>query len=174
MINKKSNEQDFSIMKRHISPSELSAFKQDQLKLSDLEVFLEHISSCDYCSDLLASVVENDLVQAPIDMKENILKKSKRLDIRFTKATKYSVKMQLFKYSLKVITASLCAIILMFSVSKTSYFSNMGNIMPVEISVKAPDQPTLTISIRNGMDKFSNQILDFSNTIINMEVNKND
>ncbi|NMB44754.1 MAG: hypothetical protein GX995_11590 [Clostridiales bacterium] len=174
MNNKKIKEQDDTLTKRHISSSDISAFMQDQLKFSDLEIFLEHISSCDYCSDMLASVVENELIQAPIDMKENILKKSKRLDIQFTKARNESAKMQLFKYSLKVITASLCAIFLMLSVSKTPYYSNMNDVVPVEIRVENPDQPTLTASIRNGMDNFSNQILDFSNNLINMEVNKND
>ena len=169
-----SNEQDFSIVKRYISLSDFGALKQGQLKPSDLELFLEHISSCDHCSGLFANEMEKELIKAPVDMKANILKKSKRLDIQFTKAAKASVKMQLFRYSLKVITASLCAIVLMFSLSKTPYYSNTDNVIPVEIRVKDPNQPTLASSIRNGMDKFGNQILDFSNTIINMEVIKND
>ena len=115
---------------------------QDQLKFSDLEIFLEHISSCDYCSDMLASVVER-INSSPHWYERNILKKSKRLDIRFTKARNESAKMQFLKYSLRLLPLPLCHFL--DKLYMIPYYSNMNDVVPVEIRVENPDQPTLQL-----------------------------
>lgn len=160
--------------KKHISSSELTAFKQDMLMPSNLEDFLEHITNCDYCANSLAESMEDETISAPVDMKENILNNSKRFHVQTSKNEIASKQMQLLKYSLKVITASLCAIILVLSTTKIPPSTYIDINTPIEESVRVPEHPPLTATIRNKMDQFSNEILEFTNTIINMEVLKND
>lgn len=71
----KQNSTNANESKKHISTADLNAFKEDSLNSHDLEKFLEHIGSCDYCADLLANSMEEELVSAPVDMKENIFNK---------------------------------------------------------------------------------------------------
>ncbi len=158
----------------HISFATLTAFKQDKLKLAELEEFLVHISSCDYCSDLLAKSMDEELISAPVDMKTNIINKSKHFSVQLSKRKEASKQMQLFKYSLRVVTASLFAVFLIFSTNKIPYISNEDIKPAIEIPIRDLNQPSLTVSIRNNMDQFSHEILEFSNTIINAEVIKND
>lgn len=188
MNDMKMKEQDSRSSRQHISSSDLKAFKQDKLEPAELESFLNHIGSCLYCSDVLAEEMDHELIQAPVDMKENIINKSKQLGTQAAKRKTVSKQMQLLKYSLNVVAASLCAIVLIFSSTTLPYFS-YGNInssseipltpdielsIPIGIPVRDSDYTPLTASIRNNMDQFSNNILEFSNTIINAEVKKND
>lgn len=168
------NDQDHEGINTHISSDDLIAFKQDRLSVFELNVFLEHTSSCYYCSDLLASAMEDDLVSTPLDMKMNILSKSKGFYRQTAKSKRASKQVQLFRYSIKVTAASLAAIILVFSLNKVSYLPIRNEVLPIEITIRTPDQPSLTSSIQKGMDQFSNQILEFSNNIVNKEVIKND
>lgn len=168
------NSDSITKKRRHISSAELTAFKQDKLKTSELEEFLNHIVSCDYCSDLLAESMENQLISAPVDMKANILNKSKQFNVQISKRKKSSKQMKLFKYSLKVVAASLFAITLMLSTNKLPYISNQDIKLTIEIPVRDSTIPSLTASMRNNMDQLSYEILEFSNTIINTEVIKND
>lgn len=149
---------------KHISSSDFTAFKQDQLCLSNLEDFLEHIKSCDLCSDLLAQTMEEELIKAPIDMKTNIINSSKPP----------SKHMELFQYSFKVFTASAAAIIMLLLTYKIPYSPTSNIEPPSMITEDNTNNVFFTSEIRNGMDQFSNQILDFSNTIIKTEVIEND
>lgn len=159
--------------KMHISSADLTAFKQDRLKPTELEEFLRHIGSCDYCSDLLAKSMENQLISAPVDMKANILNKAKHFKVKISRKKNASKQMQLFKYSLRVATASLFALILMFSSNKIPNISYEDIKISIETPARDLRQPSLTVSIRNNMDQLSYEILEFSNTIINTEVIKN-
>ena len=176
MYNKKIDLAKKSDNKKHISTSDLYAFQKDQLSFSDLEIFLEHIASCDYCSGLLAETIEKEEIFAPFDMKANILNQTKHIDVQATKsATSSSKKMKLFRYSLKVITASAAAIVLLILTFKLPNPSYEEIDIPTPIIISDIEQEaTLASSIRSHMDHISNQILNFSNNIINMEVIKND
>lgn len=160
---------------KHISSSDFTAFKQDQLSLSDLEEFLEHIGSCDLCSDSLAQTMEDELISAPIDMKTNIKNKSKYLYLSSNKKAKSTSKhMELFQYSLKVVTASAAAIIMLFLTYKIPYSPQSNIETPNNITESNVNNIFFTSELRNSMDQFSNQILEFSNTIIKTEVVEND
>ena len=109
-------------------------------------------------------------------MKANILNQTKHIDVQATKsATSSSKKMKLFRYSLKVITASAAAIVLLILTFKLPNPSYEEIDIPTPIIISDIEQEaTLASSIRSHMDHISNQILNFSNNIINMEVIKND
>lgn len=170
----KINKQGTKDIKQHISSKELQEFHQNKLTKYDLKRFLEHTSSCDFCADLLAESMEGELVLAPPDMKMNILNKSKHLGVQVSKLRRDSKQKQLFQYSFKVVVASLSALILVFSLNKLPDNPSMNKVIPIELLVITPDQASFISSMRSGMDKVSNQILDFSNNIINTEVIKND
>ena len=118
--------------------------------------------------------MDEELISAPVDMKTNIINKSKHFSVQLSKRKEVSKQMQLFKYSLRVVAASFLAVFLVFSTNKIPYFSNVDIKLAIETPIRDLNQPSLTVAIRNNLDQFSHEILEFSNTIINTEVIKND
>lgn len=158
----------------HISKTDYIAFQQDCMNRAEKEKFLEHISTCDYCSDQFAAFMSEEIIPAPRDMKENILKASKRLDNQLAaKANETSKRIQLFIYSLKVGTATIGALLLLLL---TMNYSNMHSNLDVphdtssEISFEGKEKTTITGSIRSGLDNISKSMLDFTNSIMKTEV----
>ena len=162
----------------HITPMELFNFQQDIMPFEEKLKFLEHISSCDYCSALLAESMEEDLIAAPAYLKNDILNASNRLGVRLSKKAKETSKrMQLFLYSLKVSTAAIGALALLLMATKTAKMPasiNDEDLRPKTITVEQLDTISLTTVIRDNMDKLNNQITQFSNEIMNREVIVND
>ena len=163
---------------KHSNDNEFYTFKHNLMTQKDKEEFLEHISSCDYCSDQFAAIMSEELIPAPKDMKANILNAVKRPEVQLAiKAKETSKRIQLFVYSLKVGTATaLALLLLMLSVN----LSNSPNSMKIpendvlDASILNENNVPLTAVIRNNMDHFSSSILDFSNNIMKTEVSNND
>jgi hypothetical protein len=161
----------------HISQSEFYAFKHNYMNQKDKEKFLEHICSCDYCADQFAAVMSEEIMEAPRDMKMNILKATKRPEVQLAiMAKETSKKMQLFIYSLKVGAATAVALLLLIFSMNIADLSN--SIKPDDtdtgITTLNDDYVPLTAVIRDNMDTLSNSILDFSNNIMKTEVTDND
>lgn len=165
---------------QHISETDFQKFKQNQMRQPEKERFLKHICSCNYCSDLMAALMTDELIAAPRDMKENILRAVKRPEIQLAiKAKETSKQMQLFLYSLKVGTATFCALLLLLFAVKMpehsgsdSIFNNTPN--RFENSIHEEEPISITGAIRDSMNSISRNMLDFSNNIIKTEVTKND
>ncbi|NLP35763.1 MAG: hypothetical protein GX359_11355 [Clostridiales bacterium] len=167
------NQSDTCNMKKHISQSELLDFHQDKMNPQEKLHFLEHISSCEFCSTLFVQSMEAELVVAPVDLKENILKATKRPTFTLTKKAKEaSNRMQFFLYSLKVGTATIGALIVLLAMSSQKALPNTDSHMEISkgVSVQEDLSVSLTASIRNNMDALSSRIFEWSNTIINTEV----
>lgn len=161
----------------HISKSDFNKFQQDHMNQKEKEIFLEHICSCDYCSDQFAVMMSEVEIEAPKNMKENILRATKRPEVQLAIRVKETSKqMQLFIYSLKVGTATAVALLLLLLTMNTTTFFNSTNLekIPNDVSVTTEDKVPLTAVIRDNMNAFSNSILNFSNNIMNMEVTNND
>jgi hypothetical protein len=159
--------------RKHISQSDLSDFLQDKMNSEDKVTFLEHICSCDYCSELLAQSMEPELIAAPVDLKANLINTIKRPDVLLTKKVKEaSARMQFLLYSLKVGTAAVGALILLLAMNMnhTPPGDPWQARVPKIVSIHEHDTPSITASIRSNMDDLSNRILEFSNNIINTEV----
>lgn len=164
--------------KQHITQADIDAFMQDHMNPMDRIVFLEHISSCNHCSELFAVRMSEDIIPAPRDLKANILKASKRPEVILAaKAKETSKRMQLFIYSLKVGTATIGALLLLLlSMNFTDFTaeSKVSTAITTGISSVDIEKVPITKTIRNSMDNISSSILDFSNTIMNTEVINND
>jgi hypothetical protein len=155
---------------RHVSQEEFTAFSKDSMTAKEQEAFLEHLCSCNYCSDQLAAFMAEEIIPAPRDMKENILKATKRPEVQIAiKSREASKRLQLFFYSVKVGTAAVAAIaLLLMSMNFSSTLSNPENYRPVKLS--GEDRISITDTIRDKMNNISKNMLDFSNNIIKMEV----
>ena len=160
--------------KPHVTQAELIAFGCDTMSTEEKEAFLEHICSCNHCSDQLAAFMAEDLIPAPRDMKANILRATKRPEIQIAvKSREVSKRIQLLLYSLKVGTAAVAAIaLLLLSMNFQNILSDAKSFNYNSISRE--NKTPLTDTIRENMNNISKNILDFSNNIINMELTEND
>ena len=169
---------------KHITESELYAFRHELMSQEDKENFLAHICTCNYCSDLFAEAMSEEMITAPRNMKDNLLRAAKRPEVQLAvKARETSKQMQLFLYSLKVGSATVLALLLLmltvnFNGSITLHSSSIPNpTVGHEISdpeASEPNTPSITTRIRDNMNKISDDILNFSNNIMKTEVKKND
>jgi hypothetical protein len=163
---------------KHITKTEFIEFQHDTMKPKDKEGFLGHICSCDYCSEQFASLMSEEMITAPKDMKENILKATKRPEIQLAVRMKEtSNRMQFFIYSLKVGTATVVALfLLMLSVNFTDFTTTSST--PSDGSPEFLEEDTdyfsLPAAIRDNMNTLSSNMLDFSNNIMKTEVTDND
>ncbi len=156
----------------HISREDFALFQNDRINQSDKENFLKHISSCNHCADQFAVLMSEELITAPRDMKANILKATRRPDVQLAiKARETSKRIQLLIYSLKVGTATVCALLLLLFTMNFSNMDNMHNKLQV---VESKDKFSLTTMIRDGVDQINNSMLEFSNNIMNTEVTNHD
>jgi hypothetical protein len=171
------NQSDTTSITKHISQSDLLDFKQDNLNPEETLHFLEHISSCEYCSALFAQSMEEELIIAPIDLKDNILKATKQPTFVLTeKVNKVSKRMQFFLYSLKVGMATVGALLVLIALSSPKILPSADHPMevPREISIQDDAKISLTAAIRHNMDALSDRIFEWSNFIMNSEVFEND
>lgn len=163
---------------KHISDKDFYAFQHDFMNQKEREIFLDHIATCNYCADLFATSMSEDLIAAPRDLKTNILKAVKRPEVQLAaRVRKTSKRMQLLVYSLKVGTATAVALLLLLlSMNLTNYAVSPDRWSDKETSgtVKDDGAVPLTNEIRDGMDTICNNILNFSNTIMKTEVTNNE
>lgn len=154
----------------HISKSDLLAFQHDRMNQTEKENLLEHICSCDYCAEQFAMIISEDVIPAPKDLKANILKASKSPEVQLAiKVRETSKRMQLFIYSLKVGTATVCSLLLLLftmNYSKLPIKLSLPEITSVQTSTDTNDNPSLTSKVLDKMDAFGDNMLDFTNSII--------
>jgi hypothetical protein len=155
----------------HVLDKDFITFQNGSMNQIDKEKFLAHISSCDYCADLFASLMSEEIIAAPRDMKANILAAAKRPEIRLAVQARQTTKrMRLFLYSLKVGTATVCALLLLLLTMNFSNITASFNLPEHSVSettVSEQDNKSLTTKMRDKMDNISNNMLDFTNHILN-------
>jgi len=163
---------------KHISDIDIQLFQSDQMETEETLTFLEHISTCEYCSQRFATMMSEDLITAPKDLKSNILRATKSPDyVIASKARNASKRMQLFLYSVKVATATAFALLLLtltMNYSGTTDAPKLLQSSNTTLSVNNKNNIPFATVLRDNMDSISNRILNFSNNIINMEVQEHD
>ena len=144
---------------RHITKDHIIKMLSCQLTVKETEQTQYHLSQCTYCADLFSKVMEQGyLISPPPDMKEHILKKSRRI----RQQREYSKKMQLFFYSLRVGAAMCFALLLLFVIDyKTS-----------SMEIKIPDEKKgFQLEMLTNINHNINEV---TTKIITMEGKKND
>lgn len=160
--------------RKHISELEFLSFQNNIMSSQDRIKFLEHIGSCDFCAEKLADCLSEEIIVAPRDMKDNILRATKRPEVQLvTKARETSKRVQLLWYSLKVGTATVGALLLLLLVMNFSEPGTMSQV-PRNIPISNKSTYSLPEAIRDNMDHISSKMLDFSNKIMKTEVDVND
>ncbi len=163
--------------KEHISQEAFEAFQQDQMNPSERELFLSHICSCDFCADRFTACMEEEIIAAPRDMKENLLRAVRKPEVQLAiRVRETSKRLQLFIYSLKVCTVTVCALLLMLF---TMNAPAVSDILQTTGSIKTEatdkmDRGSLSSFIQNGINKIGSGIVDFSNNLFDKEVTDND
>lgn len=164
----------------HVSKADFLLFQQNLMNQKEKERFLQHVCSCNYCSDQLAIIMSEEIITAPRDLKENILRATKRPEVQLAvKVKETSKQMQLFLYSLKVGTATIGALLLLLLTMNMPDLSNAADLwengsLRTEANQFTEENNSITDSMRNGANIISNYMLDFSNNIMKTEVTKND
>lgn len=161
---------------QHITEYDLLHFQTDSMNPQEKLLFLEHTCSCNFCSEQLAKAMEEELLTAPVDMKENIMKAVRRPEMQLKKKINVvSKNVQLLFYSLKVSAAALGSLAVLMLVI------NFTNIPPASSQKASKDNfnnynhtVSLTSTLRENMDTISSRMLSFSNNIMKTEGNIND
>lgn len=99
----------------HVTKEWLEAWNLQQLSETEEQMFLTHVGSCDHCAEQFAAYLEQDLIEPPAYLHEEILERSKSLEIQTArKVYQTSKQMRLFFYSLKVGVAVAVSLLLLF------------------------------------------------------------
>ncbi len=112
----------------HISEHKLISFYKGKASGNEYINILEHISICDKCATDYARCIEEDIISAPVDFKQNIVRKSKVIQ---TKKESISKKKAFNGYCIRVGLSCAAAIVLIFSmdVNKINEASEKLNVV---------------------------------------------
>jgi hypothetical protein len=146
----------------HIEDQVFKRFHVGVLDTEELITVLEHIETCSYCADKLMKIDSGDMEQAPVYLKDNIIKRTQMPDIKAkVKISSTSKKVELLVYSLKTTAAVLGALILLVSISYVNTSSVMHH----------PDKVSTSVNWGSELHEKSNEVVNimnnFSNRIIN-------
>ncbi|MEG1303283.1 MAG: hypothetical protein RSD03_06905 [Lachnospiraceae bacterium] len=151
----------------HIEKEKLEALYQRTLSSKEQMELLTHMSTCEHCTSLFASIVESkNLLHAPDNLKASIIAESQCLPVQMSIHTKKTTKqLQLLFYSLKVSTAVVCSILMLGLI-------NLGLLNPNTDSLLAlGNTHHLKIgAISDQSNKLAEAINDFTTNLINWEV----
>ena len=118
-----------SALKRHLTDEDFLKWDSGQMTPAEMEFFLSHTSSCDTCAERWMNWMEQTEVemntetaakaipQPPAYLAEEILERCKQPDILIARnLNRTSRQLQLLTYSLKIGTAVVFSIMMLFSI----------------------------------------------------------
>lgn len=102
----------------HLTEEWLNAWRDKNLTDEEERRLLMHVSCCSHCADRFAQILEEEPAEPPAYLKEEILERSRGLDVQAAKTVYHtSRRMRLFLYSLKVGLAVAASLFLLFGTS---------------------------------------------------------
>lgn len=147
----------------HIEENVLKRFQKGTLSTEETIEALKHLETCSFCSQRWMETDEEEIMQAPSYMKEDILKRVHRTDVQVNiHLRKTSKKTELFFYSLKTTAAVFGALILLFSVSHVNTFDRT-----MDSSYKASASTSFNEQLNEKSNELVNIMTNFTNQIIN-------
>ena len=118
------------VNKEHITKEMFENWHQGTMNSQEEEAFLLHTGNCTYCAEQFGNWMEQDLMEPPAYLKEEIVKRTRQVDVQTVVKVKRTTKrMQLMIYSLKVGLAVVASI---FLLTITTNFQNMKSVAPQE------------------------------------------
>lgn len=146
----------------HIEDEELKKLQKGILEPDRLVYVLEHITTCDYCTDKLMNLEVEEIIPAPAYLKDKMIKRTQMLDVKAEIQIKTTSKQaQLFMYGLKTTAAVLGALLLLFSVGQFKTTSN----------IELMNKTVSTISWSNQLNEKSNYVANIMNQYSNQIIN---
>lgn len=98
----------------HITKEMFECWQQGEMNEKQEEEFLEHTGTCTFCAEQFGSWMEQDLMEPPAYLKDEIIRRTQQLDVQtVVKVKKTSKQVQLMGYSLKVGLAVVASIFLL-------------------------------------------------------------
>ena len=145
-------------MKGHVNEKLLEQWAAGELSPAEEQSFLAHAGVCDYCAELLGEFLEQDLVEPPAYLKDEILEKSRSIEIRTARTIRQtSRQMRLFFYSLKVGLALAVSLFVLFVIPQDGNIKNRQ-----EPHLLDTTKRTLTEKLQAGSDQVSEFLEEFA------------
>lgn len=155
------------IESRHLTDEEWLRFGQNRMCSEEEAELYGHISTCTYCAERFANVMEQSIQMPPAYLHEEILERSKKIDMQMAiTVKKTSKRMRLFWYSLKIGFAVMASMMLLFAT--TSIQTTI--IQPAqEISFEKTKGTSVTEKINERGYKITDSLNAFSRNILTYE-----
>lgn len=145
----------------HIEQQTIIEFCNGTLDSKQTIEILEHMSTCDFCAEQLASLEGKQLLQAPSYLKDTIMSRIQLPDVqRNQKAKRISEKTEWLFYSLKTLSGVACAVLLLFSVTR------MKLPQTITYESKTPIADVMTERLAKGSNDMVDSINRFSNRLL--------
>lgn len=133
----------------HLTGEMLETWISGTLSQEEEQKLLVHAGSCDYCAKLLADCLEQDLAEPPAYLQEEILEKSRSIEIQTARAIHQASKqMRLFYYSLKVGFALAVSLTMLFILPQSGW-TNPRQVTCLQEETKK----SITEKLKEGSDK---------------------
>lgn len=196
-------ENEMMTVKRHLTREDFIKWDAGLMTPEEMEAFLSHTAVCDTCAEnwmsFMAQLEPELLPEPPAYLTEEIIERSKQPDLLIArKVTRTSRQIRLLTYSLKVGTAVVLSIMMLFSINLAGMklASVSESMQTVEIPSSRLDnwitfptagqsgdnsrndrdnrkQPDITDHMRRGTQSVLTSLDNFSKSVFNFEFNFN-
>ena len=149
----------------HVTEEWLNAWRDGLLNHEEEYAMLAHIGCCEYCADRLAQILEEDPIQPPAYLKEEILERSKSPDVQAARTVyQASRQMRLLLYSLKVGLAVATSLFLLFCTSRID-----SELLRMEWKQTEPIHSSITEEWDEQSGKVSGYLQQFTERLFYMD-----
>lgn len=148
----------------HVTEEQIRAFTEGKLTKEEEQTFLIHVGSCDYCAEQFSGWLEQDLLEPPAYLQEEILERSRCADVRAVKtASGLSRNMRLFLYSLKVGLAVAASLYVLF------FSSGIGGLEIPVIRIEQEMSGSITETLDEKSEKANGRLRELTRSLFGTE-----
>lgn len=162
--------------KRHLTREDFRKWDLEELTAEEMDAFLSHTACCDTCAGRWSAYLmeESDALETPpAYLAEEIEQQSHRPDLQISrKIFQTSRQLQLLTYSLKITTAVVFSILMLFSIGITNQKTLFSAGPDTAYAYQFPKQQlNLSEQIQNQAETFTESLQNFSKSILNFTYN---
>lgn len=176
---------DNNILQRHLTEEDFQKWDQGSMTPDEMEEFLSHTASCSTCAEhwmnWMEQIEPDTLQDAPAYLADEIISRCNQPDLLLAqKINRTSRQLQLLTYSLKVGTAVILSIMMLFSINLTNLKVSSVSRYPAgteTVDTRLPnvkkDDSNITKQINRGAKTITDSLQNFSQSILNFEFHFN-